>query len=271
MGFWKPDALMLKRSTNAVTDLFGWSHGEDIIANDHGAYWLIESSGLATSWASGPNSNEGIGTPPERAFHIRLKELTEVLNLGVMHAGIGTLKWNGNAFTSDAFIPEARLPVAISGTLALRSDSVVEGMNIQYKTRLNVYNYFVRFGYTTNLSLACLPSELASFFVSGEKRVKLAEWAIHSVAPLTGTAPSKVNVQTIVRAAKLPIQYYTNGNWYVENAVGHLTPLRPGTGGNAGTLNVSDSRLYLGAVTALSLFAFVSIMRQKNKTIKESK
>jgi hypothetical protein len=188
--------------------------------------------------------------------------------MGVMHVEPGTAKWAGDVFAASAYVPELKLPVAVVATLRATEDHFPKDMLVQYRTRLGVWDYVLRYGYTTNVGLPFLPNRIQSFFVSKGKEQKMMEWNIMEIkSSSTQLNEAMFNLQTAMATNQSRVLYYTNHAWYARNALGELAPITAaGMAWKVSAQRLNNHNYYYGAVILSSLFAFAFMSKAKKET-----
>jgi hypothetical protein len=72
--------------------------------------------------------------------------LRQILNLGIMHAQIGSAEWEGNRFR----IRETTRTFDIAGELFVGASGWVDGLQVKYSNATQDIRWVIRYGYDTN-------------------------------------------------------------------------------------------------------------------------
>jgi hypothetical protein len=271
-GKWQPRSLILKWGTQLNPDTLKQYPGEALLAYSETSYWMLTPQRRATHWQETINRIDDIHFAHSIYFRQIAKEVDELLNMGIMHAPAGTVRWDGNKLSGRGYIPESRTTVTVEGILHTRDDRP-ESIEVKYVSGIGVWDYRIRYSYETNIGLACLPSRIESFFSGSNQFSKLAEWNLSQIDPAEGRLPeSSFRIHKAITEAGGKIQIFTNGNWHMSNALGQLVPVRNVINPVTVASKRTEPMLYYGLVTALGVCAFVLIRgrnQQQSKHIQE--
>jgi hypothetical protein len=271
---YQPGCLRLLSGRRPTLSQFATAPGEELSIRLDNEYWMLDPRGLTTYWQGNTRDPAAITTSPARAFHHRAKQLYEMMNMGVINAGLESLMWNGDHLTGKAFIPEVKLSVEISGDLERSANDYARAMRVQYRSRLGINDYVLRYDYTTNVGLPFLPSVIRSCLVAKGREIKLAECTLYVLKTSTTPLPRSVfDPQPFLATNGNPILRATNGTFYAKNAVGQWAPLRlpyGQTGFRSWLPGWDENKMYLAAVGLSTIFAF-SLGWRINKNQKQQK
>jgi len=210
---------------------------------------------------------------PSKLFQTHTREFREVMSMGVMHLDIGAIRWNGDNFLAEGYVPEISSAVRAHGIVKPDSNGYAQEMAVEYFIRTNAYHYVVHYKYDTNIGLPFLPSVIQSFWVNEGKEVKMAEYALRSLKTSTVALPSSLfDPQANLRTNSSPVLVYKDGAWYQTNALGklaHFTPPFANERSPTTGEKLEANQLYFGAVFLNSFTAF-SVIRRINKQNKQN-
>lgn len=267
---WQTDCFIVKAGANLDVAESSWRPNQEINARFHDDYSRLSPKGVLTTWADPAKTMSETWMEPSHLHEWRVHQFRELMNMGVMDIDVGALKWHGDNFTADGYQTEANLPVQITGKIQAGSNGYAKEIDVQYVTRVGLYNYALRYSYRTNVGMAFLPSTIQSFWLSQGKETKLMECDIFSIR--TRVAPmekSSFVLDTIVATNDMPSILYTNGHYYAKNLVGGWTPIPTRNGDVAGFRRIqapfNASRYYFGTVIAFSAVAFSLMWRIRNR------
>ena len=270
---WQPDCLFLKSGTNFDAEQTIQA-GEEVNSRFHSEYWRRDPVGILRFWQDPARSLAEIRILPSRVYHMRTHQFKELMNMGVMQVDVGALKWNGRDFTATGFVPESRTAVDVRGKLISDTSGLAKQMTVEYRSRMGIYHYALRYSYHTNVGLPFLPSTIQSFFLLQGREVKLMECDIFSLRTRqTNMERNSFDVQELSNPKVTPVVRYTKGNWYAQNLLGGWTPLpsrddAPVKGFQLADGMFTTNGLYLWATLAVGLITFSIVWRINNKTNK---
>lgn len=272
---WQPDCSFLKSGPVDVSFGDEKREGEEVQARFHDSYWRVDPAGFVTSWFDTVHDQRGTRLQPTRFFDHRLEELSQVMNMGIMHLDIGTGHWNGNNFTAIGYTPEMKMTQQITGVLECNDEGYPRMLKINYLNHIGVYHYEIRYDYGTNPGLSFIPSSISAYFLPDTRsRIELMHWTIFSIELSTTTLNRALFERTsIVGPDAKPALIYTNNSWFAKNAFGKLSVVPEGFS-NPKRIpyeHWKDHGLYYGAVGITSAIAFSSVWRITRKTKKEVK
>lgn len=155
-----------------------------------------------------------------------LLPLREVLNLGIMHADIGSVHWEGNHFQTRCEVNH--MTVRISGDLVARADGRADSLRVRYDFPAATHSYVVHYGYQPPLKYAFLPSVMTNFWVPKARskvsdEIELNQWRILEIEIAGGPlAAEHFDVAPFAQWNDWPIRVYTNGGFYQPSTNGTL-------------------------------------------------
>jgi len=265
---WEPGSLFVRSATNLADALSSATPGKETVINLGDSYWHFDDDGMVSHWQERIRKPEDVWLPHSRIFRVRVCDLNEVMNMGIMHAPIGAIGWDGDAFSISSFIPESKEPVHLAGRVKATTNQYAQRMEVEYRTRSGIYNYTLRYDYRTNIGPAFLPSGIRSFLARDGREILLAQWEIVSIQTNSGPLlRAGFDPQSLIAIRNSPVRYYTNNNWYMLNALGRLAPVRaPYVQSNRPLENLASNNLYYGAIVLITVAAFAFAWRQNHNT-----
>lgn len=271
---WQQGCLFLKSGTNLDVSQPGSGFREEINSRFHDEYWRLDAAGVLTIWQDPAGTPADINMQPTRMFHTHSHQLKELLNMGIMQIEAGALKWAGNDFTANGYVPELKTPVRVRGKLIPTSNGYAKEMRVEYRSRAGVYNYVLRYLYPGESGLSFLPRTIQASFVSEAREIKLMECTLISIKTNSAALDrSAFDLRNYVPPDRTPTVLYTNETYYAKNLVGGWSAILDRSGHVAGPHQVRDrlnnNNLYYIVVVLSTIFAFSMVWRiTKNKNAK---
>ena len=142
---------------------------------------LVESGVHLTTWDDRDPSVWGQNRSVFYTSRFMLHPLREVMNLGIMYAGIGTVRWDGNRFRAECEVDHQHL--LITGALVPVEQGPPRALKIRYAFPHQTNDYVVRFGYEDVLHPTFLPTVITNFWIDAKgdgpgQEVELDEWRV---------------------------------------------------------------------------------------------
>ena len=215
---WQPGAFFLRElpGPGAVADL----KTPGLLAvgfNDQ--CWFHYGHGYGDEWLDSGVSIGGQTNLVCRTAHENIAILRQVLNLGIMHAEVGTAEWNGNRFR----IRQPTRDYDITGELRPSSAGLVESLRVTYASRDRDIHYLVRYGYQTESLPGGLPRVISCFWLNEGKEVQRDEFTLQKLT--TRTAPlerPRFAPDQIGASNGWQLRFFTNEAMYVVAPGGKL-------------------------------------------------
>ncbi len=215
---WQPNALFLRElpGPGAVGDL----KTPGLLAvrfNDE--CWFHYGHGYEEQWLDFGVSVGNQTNLVYQAAHENIAVLRQVLNLGIMHAEVGTAEWNGNRFR----IRQPTRDYQITGELRPSSAGLVESLRVTYASRDRDIHYLVRYGYQTESLPGGLPRVISCFWLNEGKEVQRDEFTLQKLT--TRTAPlerPRFAPDQIGASNGWQLRFFTNEAMYVVAPGGKL-------------------------------------------------
>jgi hypothetical protein len=181
---------------------------------------LFESIPLLTTWDDRDPSVAGKHISVFFTSHFFLAPLRKVMNLGVMYAEIGGIRWDGNRFHTECQVQRQRL--RITGEVFPSSAGRADHLRVRYDFPHETYRYVVRYGYSARSAYAYVPAVITSFWLDNagrpsQKEIELDQWTILDLRlsdrPLE---PALFSPAPFARQNEWPTRSYTNGAFYAR-------------------------------------------------------
>jgi hypothetical protein len=236
-GKWQPDGMLFRR-LNRPEDATNFTFAGNLVSVSAHQHALVEPGGRLTTWDDRDPSVAGKTISVFYTTQLALDPLREILNLGIMRAGIGTIRWVGDQFRTECEVDHKR--VLITGELVPSRDAPPSGMRVCYMFPNMTNRYVLRYGYAPGLKYSFLPAAITNFWVTQsrrgvEKEIELDEWRILALdiaeAPLLAES---FNPAPFTGQGEWTTRVYTNGALYTRLTNGMLqfpvsleTPKRP--------------------------------------------
>jgi hypothetical protein len=156
--------------------------------------------------------------------HFELDPLREVLNLGIMYAEIGSVRWRGNRFRTECELDSKR--VRITGELLPAADGPPIGLKVHYAFPGRALDYLVRYGYEPSAKWTFLPTVITNCWITKDRRgarieMELDQWRILDLqAANNPLEPGAFDAAPFARQSHWTNHIYTNGGFYERGANG---------------------------------------------------
>jgi hypothetical protein len=265
---WQPKSMFLRTASSQLDAISAYLQTGDLAGRDGSTFWSRTSRGLATEWRDPSYSEFKIRSGPPLGFYNRCRDLCEILNMGIMHLQPGSVKWETNRFAARGYVPELKLQLEINGSLECDPDETPKLMHVQYRSRIAVWDYLLKYQYDTNSSstLCDLPYRIEAFNVRGPTARKQAEWNLFEIRTTTNRLQDILFSLPPVREDEHHrILYFTNGAFFAKNALGGLSPVSPGNVPLLSGNNWADRNYYFGAIVASTLLAAAILLKTKRQ------
>ena len=256
---WQPDG-MLFRPLGRPEDATNFATSSLLVSVSAHQHALVEPGRRLTTWDDRDPSVAGKNTSVFYTTHFALEPLREIMSLGVMQAGIGTIRWAGGQRGGDSLSPQ---PVnigtgadgpspanagsiswtgnrfrtecevdserwVITGELVPSGDAPPRAMRVCYATPQLTNNYVIRYGYTPALKYPYLPAAITNFWVTKspggvEKEIDLDEWQILDLDLAEAPLAAQIfDLAPFLGQGQLTPHVYTNGALYDRQPNGSL-------------------------------------------------
>ena len=280
---WQTNGFLFRKISSPL-DATNFTVAGHLVSRSGHESTLFEPIPLLTTWDDRDPSVKGQRYSIFYTSHFFLDSLCNVLNMGIMYAEIGGIRWHGNRFETECEVDNEHL--RISGEVIVSSLGLVDHLYLTYAFPHESYDYIIRYGYSSRSALSYLPMALTNFWLpnrNGTNRteVDINEWEILDIQfakqPL---APEAFDVKPFLSNHQWPTRIYTNGGFYIPMANGSLRlvgGLLPFHSEKHAANGVSVAWLYWSwAVFNLCAFALAWTMRanerdQKPNDTKERK
>lgn len=212
---WQPDGILFRR-LSGLDDATNFNVAGQLISWSSHQHTLIEPSGKLTIWDDQDPSTRNKHISVFYTTEFMLEPLREVMNLGIMYAGIGTIRWTGNRFVCEV----ERQDLRISGNLISSGGGPPEAMKVTYVSSQQTNEYVLRYGYAPGNKYSFLPTVITNFWVTKPKgsptQMELDQWRILDLRIADGALPSEAfsAVRFTDANNKWESRIYTNGAIY---------------------------------------------------------
>lgn len=271
---WQPGCLYLKLGRTLSVCEPGKGFGEEVHARFGSELWSLGATGLATLWNDPVVELDRVQEQPSRVFQHRSADLNQVLNMGLMHLGIGTVKWQGDAFNAPGFIPEAGERVTAKGKLITDPAGNAKQLVVDYIIQTNNFHYILRYSYTTNLEVSFLPDVIESFLVSDGHETKLMELTLLEIKTTSAALPrSSFDPAELIKANRMPVVSYKDGSPGMMNSLGRWAPIRERGAAESATFHPerwARNIPYYFAVLLITGAAFLTVRNLNQKHQKKN-
>ncbi len=222
---WQPDG-MLFRGLNRPEDATNFTFTGNLVSVSAHQHALVEPGGRLTTWDDRDPSVAGKSTSVFYTTQLALDPLREILNLGVMHAGTGTIRWAGNRFRTESEVDHEHL--LITGELVPSGDAPPGAMRVCYAFPHQTNRYVLRYGYAPGLKYSFLPAAITNFWVTESRRgvenqIELDEWRILDLDIAEAPLPAQAfDLAPFAGQSQWTTFVYTNGGLYARQTNGML-------------------------------------------------
>jgi hypothetical protein len=272
---WQTNGFLLRR-ISTPDDVTNSTVADQLVSWSGHQHALFEPYAQLATWDDRDPTTFGKDISIFYTRRFFLEPLAEVLNMGIMHLGTGSVRWEGNQFhTSCKLDGEALL---IRGEIIPALDGPPRSMRVSYAFAQRTNDYLIRYGYGNSRS-PYLPGSITNFWLSPigpgvVQEVDLDEWNILDLQvadqPLAteSFAASRFNFKS-----SWATRNYTNGGFYQRAPDGtlRLIALLAAQGG----ASITAGRAKLGAFYVgwgglnIAIFALIVRVRNRTKTSKK--
>ena len=230
---WQTNGLFFRR-LNGPSDVTNFAVAGELVSWSGHEHALVEPTRQITTWDDRDPTVAGKRISVFYTSQFFLDPLKEILNLGIMHAEIGSTRWEGNRFESQRELDEQ--PLVITGEVFPGSNGPPRAMKVCYRLPHLTNSYVIRYGYDPPLRHPFIPTVMTNLWLSGgsgevTNEIELNQWRIldfeTAEAPL---APEAFSVAPFARRNAWASRVYTNGAIYYVATNGELRlayPLNP--------------------------------------------
>lgn len=267
---WQTNGMLFRR-LNRPEDVTNFTFAGTLVSVSDHQHALVEAGGRMTTWDDRDPSVAGKKVSVFYTREFMLEPLRRVLNLGIMYADVGSLRWEGNRFRAECQVDGER--VVINGELLATPDGPPKGLKVRYAFPHETYDYVVRYAYAPAVKYPFLPTVTTSFWLPKDRpgtEVEVDEYRIldfqDANAPLDGEAFDIVPFAQLNHWAP---RVYTNGGFYEQGTNGVLRlayMLGPPSDLSASRPRISRAALYVGwAGLNIAIFALMLGAKETNK------
>ena len=214
--------LLFRRLANA-TAATNYDFGGLLVSCLRHRHGLAEPGGRFTVWDDRDPSVGGKSVSVFYTEKLMLEPLRRVLNLGVMYAEAGSIRWAGQRFNAEADVDGQH--VTIEGNLLGSTNGVPVGLRLSYGFPHQIYNYHVQ--YTYGEGAQKLPMLIRSYWLPADRpgtEIEVDEWRILKLEfGSTDLPKEEFDVAPFVTANHWTARVYTNNAFYDQSASGRLT------------------------------------------------
>lgn len=267
---WQPDGMLFRR-LNRPEDATNFSFAGTLVSVSDHQHALVELGGRMTTW---DDRDPSVAGKKVSVFYTRefvLEPLRRILNLGLMYADIGSVRWEGNWLRAECEVDSER--VAITGELLTAPDGLPKGLKVRYAFPHETYDYVVRYAYAPAVKYPFMPSVITSFWLPKDRpgtEVEVDEYRIldfqDANAPLNDDA---FGIAPFAQVNHWAVRIYTNGGFYERGTNGALQlayTLGPPSNLSASRPRIPRAALYVGwAGLNIVIFALMLGAKETNK------
>lgn len=234
---WQTNAILFRR-LSGPDDVTNFTVASQLVSWSGHQHALVGPPALLTTW------DDRDPSVPRRPIsflytsHCELDPLRDVLNLGIMYAEIGSVRWDGNRFGTECMVHRDR--VLISGELFPEPDGPPRALTVHYAFPHSALHYVIRYGYHCNAPPAIPPTVITSFWITRDPKgaqieMELNQWRILDFqTAATPMAAEAFDAAPFAQSNRWTALVYTNGGFYERTTNGTLrlayvlpTPSKP--------------------------------------------
>lgn len=216
------DGLLFRRLAT-VTASTNYDFAGLLVACAAHRHGLAEPGGRFTVWDDRDPSVAGKNVSVFYTEKLMLEPLRRVLNLGVMYAEAGSIRWAGEHFSAEADVDGQH--VTIEGNLLVNTNGAPLGLRLSYGFPHQTYNYLVQ--YTYGEGAQRLPTLIRSYWLPPDRpgtEIEVDEWRILKLDLGSADLPKEeFDIAPFVTANHWTARVYTNNAFYDQSASGRLT------------------------------------------------
>lgn len=266
---WQTNGVLL-RPMGSLSDITNFAVTGHLISWSGHQHALWEPNWFFTTWDDRDPSVAGKEFSIFYTSRFYLGSLRELLNFGILFAGIGSVHWEGNRFLAECDVDHQHLQ--ITGEITPTADGYPDYMNVRYQWPNQTFNHLVRYDYSQHLNCSFLPRVVKDFWISGTSgntngAVEVNEWRILALELADGPLDSKAfDAEPFARQNLWKRRIYKNSGLYIQ---------RPdGTVQFAGTFDLDKQNraprrvglgLFYGGWGGLNIAIFVLMVRAKKR------
>ncbi len=222
---WQTNGLLFRQITSP-SDVTNFTVAGKLVSWSGHQHALFEPGPLLTTWDERDPSVAGKYISVFYTSQFFLEPLREILNLGIMYVGVGTVEWEGDRFRAQCQVDREHLRV--TGEAGRARDGRVDHLKVRYAFPHHTNDYLVRYGYNPALGYDYLPSVVSNFWLKTERtgtqrEIELDEWRILDIQIHEASlAAEAFDVAPFTRQNHWPEQIYTNSGFYARGTNGGL-------------------------------------------------
>jgi len=263
-GRWQPGAFLF-REVPSLSDLENRIVYGQAAINFEKNYCVLDTTfhPTATFWSH--NNRELDSQNPVYFISSTLEEqFSVVLNMGINHLRVGTIKWAGDSFHQKSHLRH----IDVQGTLSASPEKFPAELKLVYSDAdPPPSSHIVRYSYTTNLGLSYLPNEIRHYFIYKGQEVELGEIQILALKVAPAPMDQKMFDPTpFITANHMEINVYTNEGLFAVNKIGQLTSIPRSGNQNFGAADFGKisvlSYTLVYSLFAMALGAFLILLRR---------
>ena len=214
---WQTNAILFRR-LSGPDDVTNFTVASQLVSWSGHQHALVGPPALLTTW------DDRKPSVPHRPIsflytsHCELDPLRDVLNLGIMYAEIGSVRWDGNRFGTECIVHRDR--VLISGELFPEPDGPPRALTVHYAFPHSALHYVIRYGYHCNAPPAIPPTVITSFWITRDPKgaqieMELNQWRILDFqTAATPMAAEAFDAAPFAQSNRWTALVYTNGGFY---------------------------------------------------------
>jgi hypothetical protein len=180
---WQTNGLLFRR-LSAPSDVTNLAVAGELVSWSGHEHALLERGDRFTTWDDRDPTVAGKTVSVFYTSEWLQEPLRQVLNLGIMFVGIGSVHWEGNRFHIESKVDEQRL--LVSGEVIPSVDGPPRRMTVCYAFPHRTNYYVVRYGYSPGQTNSMPPTVITNFWITkspgkqkgAEAELDLDEWRI---------------------------------------------------------------------------------------------
>ncbi|HEV2391608.1 MAG TPA: hypothetical protein VG146_04505 [Verrucomicrobiae bacterium] len=272
---WQTNGLLFRRITSPG-DVTNFNVAGELVSWSGHRHALVESGARLTTWDDRDPSVAGRDTSVFYTTSFLLHPLREVLNLGIMYAGIGTVRWEGNRFRAACDVDHEHL--LITGELLPVAHGPPRALNVRYAFPHQTNDYMIRYGYESALKHPFLPDVITNVWIvkghdGGRTEVELDQWRILEMEIANRPLDARpFAADSFTQPKRWLTRVYTNGAIYELGSNGTLKVIYgvPHDGTSSALALRSHAGFYV-CWAGLNVAIFALIVRAKERRSEPSK
>ncbi len=214
---WQSNGMLFRR-LGAPTDATNFNVPAEFVSVSDHKYAVVEPTRVLTTWDDRDPSVVGKNISIFFTRHCLLQPLREMMSLGIMYAGIGAVRWQGNRFRTESVLNHQR--VIMTGEVAPSENGPPMSMTVRYAFPHQTNDYVLRYGYAPGSPYPFVPSVITNFWVTGRnggrpREMELNQWRIISVKLREAPLPARAfALKPFLKPFQWKTRVYTNGAIY---------------------------------------------------------